>query len=501
MAEAQVQVQGATTTKKRGRPAKKQSLDNEGVVLLQQQESKTDAAEMEMVHTLKPKSRGRPSSSAATTASKTSSLAASARSGRAKQVPATAPAAAGGAVEEEVVGSVSSGKGSASAKRKPSSAAGGVKTPEAAPSKARKSTAAKVSSGQNDTASSISTSSSATLTATATVTEKKTKAKATAKKGETEISSQTTSQQPGTSRLSTSSSTSTSKILGHAKAFSKKSSQLQRDILKFVNEREARHLSSRNIEAEILEISSHIPSEADAISPVPAPAPTLETSSTGPRYSIDEASSMLATANAAPNMNHNTTLTSDAHVHAFTTQTIASLSQQQHFYPPPSVLSSPIATAQTQHQVRGYSSTKALPMSTTIALAARQQNSPSASGGSRPSMPPRPTIPPEVPNAPKLTELPLEQLKKDPRYRKASTRYTTFVVALPFAIVSSYFLWERFYARSYLCILANGRRHSLGFGGGDSTDREHQEYLQKVREARARAASGIDGSTSIDRTE
>ncbi|KIW82876.1 hypothetical protein Z517_02119 [Fonsecaea pedrosoi CBS 271.37] len=445
-AQVQVQVQGVTTTaKKRGRPAKKQSLDDEGVVLLQQQESKTEAAEMEMVQALKPKSRGRPSSSAATTASKTSSLAASARSGRAKQVPPTA-GAGGAAVEEEVVGCVSSGKGSASAKRKPSAPAAGVKTPEAAPSKARKSTAAKVSSSQNDTASSTSTSSLATLTATATatVTGKKTKAKATAKKGETEISSQTTSQQPGTSRLSTSSSTSTSKILGHAKAFSEKSSQLQRDILKLVNEREARHLSSRDIEAEILEMSSHIPSGADTKSPVPAPAPTLETSSTGPRYSIDEASSMLAAANAAPNMNHNTTLTSDAApVHVFPSQTIASLSQQQHFYPPPSVLSAPIATAQTQHQVRGYSSTKALPMSTTIALAARQQNNPNASGGSRPSMPPRPTIPPEVPNAPKLTELPLEQLKKDPRYRKASTRYTTFVVALPFAIVSSYFLWER----------------------------------------------------------
>ncbi|OAL34425.1 hypothetical protein AYO20_06268 [Fonsecaea nubica] len=448
MAEGQVQVQGVTTTtKKRGRPAKKQSLDDEGVVLLQQRESKTDGAEIEMVQALKPKSRGRPSSSAATTASKTSSLAASARSGRAKQVPTTATAGAGAggaAVEEEVVGTVSSGRGSASAKRKPSAtaaAAAGVKTPDAAPSKARKSPAAKVSSSQPDTASSTSTSGLATVTTT-TVAEKKTKAKAAAKKAETEISSQKTSQQPGTPRLST--STLTSKILGHAKAFSEKSSQLQRDILQLVNEREARHLSSRDIEAEILEISSSIRSEADAISPVPAPAPALETISTGHRDSIGGTSSMLTTASAASNMYHNTTLTSDA-AHVFPTQTIASFSQQQpqHFYPPPSVLSSPVATPQTQHQVRGYSSTKALPMSTTIALAARQQNNPNPSGGSRPSMPPRPTIPPEVPNAPKLTELPLEQLKKDPRYRKASTRYTTFVVALPFAIVSSYFLWER----------------------------------------------------------
>jgi hypothetical protein len=44
---------------------------------------------------------------------------------------------------------------------------------------------------------------------------------------------------------------------------------------------------------------------------------------------------------------------------------------------------------------------------------------------------------------PKPTELPIAQLQRDPRYRAMSSRWTRVMVALPIAIVSSYFLWER----------------------------------------------------------
>ncbi|KIW26422.1 uncharacterized protein PV07_09518 [Cladophialophora immunda] len=428
------------TTKKRGRPAKKQSPLDE--VLLQQNDE-TDVP---------PKARGRPASS-----SSRASLAAAARTGRAKVV---------GEVEDVMR---EKPKASAAAKRK---AAGAIKikTPDAAAPSASKSrkTPAKSLASQHDVSAPVS--------------EGRTKAKAVAKSTEASSTVPSSALESKTRLAPTSQPTTTpagivypkpsiSKILGHTKAFSKQSDQLQQDILQLISQKEAaysRPPSSPHIESEngkTPTLASHISSEPDAI-----PVPANETSSMPP--STDGPPSMATS--AASSASHNTTLTSET-VHPSLTQTIPSLTQQQqqahpHTHLPPSLLSSGIAAAHTQHQVRPYSSTKALPMSTTIALAARQHGSGTGgTPGSRPSMPPRPTIPPEVPHGPKLTELPLEQLKKDPRYRKASTRYTTFVVALPFAIVSSYFLWERY--------------------------REHQAYLQKVRDVRARAP-GPDDSAS-----
>lgn len=110
-----------------------------------------------------------------------------------------------------------------------------------------------------------------------------------------------------------------------------------------------------------------------------------------------------------------------------------------------------------------------LPASTVTALAARGINTNttqqqqgrqavgSGSGGdsvsgrgggvSLPSHGPKP-IPPKRPS-----EIPLDKLKKDPKYRELSRRWTTIMVALPVAIVSSYVLWERCeYPPLYLCV-------------------------------------------------
>ena len=43
----------------------------------------------------------------------------------------------------------------------------------------------------------------------------------------------------------------------------------------------------------------------------------------------------------------------------------------------------------------------------------------------------------------KPTEMPLEQLKKDPKFRQLSGQWTRLMVALPFAIVTSYYLYQR----------------------------------------------------------
>ncbi|KIX97899.1 uncharacterized protein Z520_06677 [Fonsecaea multimorphosa CBS 102226] len=456
------------TTKKRGRPPKKQRPADADAVLLQH--DKTDGGDDDGNGDIvpAPKARGRPASSSTRV-----SVTPTARTGRAKQTVG------------EVVG-VATGekpKASASAKKK---APAVVKTPDAATtpstSKDRKTSAKSLASQQHD--------------ASATVAEGKAKAKPVAKNAEASrpsttaaapstllrVESETHSiQNSGQQRQQQPTTTPTTaaaglvypgqlsiskKILEHAKAFSRGSDRLQLDFLQLISQKEAaytttRHPSSPHAGPDTQETptsASQTSFEADAI-----PVPADETTSIPP--SIGRASTAAGGAASA--------LTSDT-VHPVSTQmAIPPLSPQQQAYhphpPPPSFLSSPpLGTAQTQHQtVRAYSSTKALPMSTTIALAARQHSGPA---GSKPSMPPRPTtIPPEVPHAPKLTELPLEQLKRDPRYRKASTRYTTFVVALPFAIVSSYFLWERY--------------------------REHQAYLQKVRDARAKGP-GTDDSAS-----
>lgn len=103
-----------------------------------------------------------------------------------------------------------------------------------------------------------------------------------------------------------------------------------------------------------------------------------------------------------------------------------------------------------------------LPASTVAALAARNVHSQRPSGSSSsaqgPSLPPSSTRKTpqqqapayghgpgtgEDPGRPRPTQIPLDQLKKDPQFRALSRRWTSLMVALPFAIVTSYYLWQR----------------------------------------------------------
>ncbi|KIV77526.1 hypothetical protein PV11_09316 [Exophiala sideris] len=82
-----------------------------------------------------------------------------------------------------------------------------------------------------------------------------------------------------------------------------------------------------------------------------------------------------------------------------------------------------------------------------------------------PSRPPPPPIQPKRPS-----EMPLKELKKDPKYRLLSSRWTRIMVALPVAIVSSYVLWERYeeqqaYRRAKE---AKDRLERLGLGTSES---------------------------------
>ncbi|KAK4936851.1 hypothetical protein LTR10_022373 [Elasticomyces elasticus] len=82
-----------------------------------------------------------------------------------------------------------------------------------------------------------------------------------------------------------------------------------------------------------------------------------------------------------------------------------------------------------------------------------------------PSRAPPPPIQPKRPS-----EMPLKELKKDPKYRLLSSRWTRIMVALPVAIVSSYVLWERYeeqqaYRRAKE---AKDRLERLGLGTSES---------------------------------
>ncbi|OAP55083.1 hypothetical protein AYL99_10783 [Fonsecaea erecta] len=453
------------TTKKRGRPPKNQ------------QHVETDG---DLVAA--PKSRGRPASSASGV-----SVASTTRSGKAaKQIIVEELEEAVVVVDDGEKKPKASGvvKRKAAAPAPAASSASAVavasKTPDA--TKSRKSPRPTTTTAPTTTTTTTSLATQHEHDVSALVkTERKTKAaKSVAKNTEVSRSAQKISQPRTTTTTTTTPAAadiddprlSISTILGHAKAFSKQSDQLQWDILQLIRQKEeavlSQQLSLPHAESETqLQTpptqTSQIPLAIDAI-PVP---PAYEPSSTMPPPVRGAVSTAPAPRTASDTPSHNPPALTSEPAHPFSTQTLASaLSAQQAHVPPSSLLSSPLGSAQgPQHQVRPFSSTKALPMSTTIALAARS----SSSAGSRPSMPPRPpTVPSEGPpgGAPKLSDLPLEQLKKDPRYRKASTRYTTFVVALPFAIVSSYFLWERY--------------------------REHQAYLQKVRDARAKGPGSDD---------
>jgi len=92
----------------------------------------------------------------------------------------------------------------------------------------------------------------------------------------------------------------------------------------------------------------------------------------------------------------------------------------------------------------------ALPYSTTAALASRQQSQQEQTQNpswqrTRPSpgKPRRPLPPSPVPQPKKPTEMAYSELKRDPKFRELNSRWTRLIVALPIAIVTTYYLYQR----------------------------------------------------------
>ncbi|ETI26927.1 hypothetical protein G647_10026 [Cladophialophora carrionii CBS 160.54] len=256
--------------------------------------------------------------------------------------------------------------------------------------------------------------------------------------------------QPETSHLSQTSTRdiSISKILQQAKAFSTHSTQLQQGILAFVDkrERECEALVSPSLtqpftNVEIQGLGSHLSPSTAIAGSLPSTVPAIDSA-------VESSSSASTSTHLPPSPSQPQPQPPPPQPHPLGTMPL----------PPPQFKSAAATAATTGSapQIRAYSSTSPLPMSTTVALAARGSQS-----QSRTNLPPPPPTPhpaseprhplpfsppsavPIGPRPPKLSEMPLEQRKKDPRYRKATVRYTAAIVALPFAIVTSYLLWEK----------------------------------------------------------
>ncbi|OCT45985.1 hypothetical protein CLCR_00413 [Cladophialophora carrionii] len=284
--------------------------------------------------------------------------------------------------------------------------------------------------------------------------------------------------QPETSHLSQTSTQgiSISKILQRAEAFSTHSRQLQQGILAFVDERERERealvspsLTQPFTNVEIQGLGSHLPPSIAIAGSLPPTVPAIDTA-------VEPSSAASKSTHLPPSPPQ------PQQPQPLPPQPLPLGTMP---LPPPQFKSAAAAAAATgpAPQIRAYSSTSPLPMSTTVALAARRSQS-----QSRTNLPPPPPTPhpaseprhplpftapsavPIGPRPPKLSEIPLEQRKKDPRYRKATIRYTAAIVALPFAIVTSYLLWEKY--------------------------QEHQIYLQRVREARAAADADATVTTT-----
>ncbi len=224
-----------------------------------------------------------------------------------------------------------------------------------------------------------------------------------------------------------------SRILQQAKAFSRQSDELVLELAELVDQRQTASSNHIEVQNSLAEVST----ELDG-APLPAEHPHLLVESAVRTTASQPSPSSFAT-------------TSSTQTPPRTVQpTYANTPPEPKTSPPPpTVMPFGFRTPPTP-QVRAYSSTSPLPLSTTLALAARQvrTNLPPPPVGPAPPMEPRHptpfTTPAEIgPRPQKLSEMPLEQLKKDPLYRKTAFRYTAAIVAMPFLIVSSWMLWEK----------------------------------------------------------
>ena len=273
-----------------------------------------------------------------------------------------------------------------------------------------------------------------------------------------------------------------SRILQQAKAFSRQSGELSLELSGLVDQRQT--LSIHDIEAKNPVSKGSGGTDAAHL---PAEHPHLLPEST----SLETSSAL----NIAP-----ISTTASAQPPPQTEQpTVPPPSPEIKTSPPPPAAMPFGFKSRPTPQIRAYSSTSPLPMSTTLALAARQVRSalPLAPSGPPPPMEPRHPAPfsppPEFgPRPPKLSELPLEQRKKDPKYRAAAYKYTAAIVALPFAIVFSWKLWERceylyFSVTMFRLLVFVQLDFSQESIADRRTDQQHQVYLERVRQARMEA--------------
>ncbi|EHY52145.1 hypothetical protein HRR83_003289 [Exophiala dermatitidis] len=264
----------------------------------------------------------------------------------------------------------------------------------------------------------------------------------------------------------------TSKILQQAKAFAENSRDLHDQAARLVEEREAVRESVLQQDQQV-DVGEDVRTERQTVDEVAATTTGKDLKEPTARDLHDtQISSKESIADAGIT---STTATSSLRQEESSTVDPVSASQAA----PPSQLPStfvPLATSSTSTTMStpafGFPKSKPkvqvvvpkyiLPNSTVAALAARNVHSQRSSSSQGPSLPPSSAAARRQQQQqqqqgqggfgpsggesgrPRPTQIPLDQLKKDPEFRALSRRWTSLMVALPFAIVTSYFLWQRY---------------------------------------------------------
>ncbi|KAL2427156.1 hypothetical protein ABEF95_009406 [Exophiala dermatitidis] len=253
----------------------------------------------------------------------------------------------------------------------------------------------------------------------------------------------------------------TSKILQQAKAFAETSRDLHDSVARLVEEREA-------VRQTVLQQQGQQAQQVDVGENVQARRPTLdEVAAKTTEKDLEEPATQISSNESV----------SDAGITS-TTQTIDPVLASQATTPnhlPSTFVPLGSTSTTTSTPAFGFPKSKPkvqvvvpkyiIPNSTVAALAARnvhsQRSSAPGSSSQGPSLPPSSAArrfqqqqqqqqgqggfgSSGESGRPRPTQIPLDQLKKDPEFRALSRRWTSLMVALPFAIVTSYFLWQRY---------------------------------------------------------
>ncbi|KAL2417733.1 hypothetical protein ABEF95_002152 [Exophiala dermatitidis] len=251
----------------------------------------------------------------------------------------------------------------------------------------------------------------------------------------------------------------TSKILKQAKAFAENSRDLDDSVARLLDEKEAVCQSVLQQDQQV-DVGEDV--RAERQSPEKVAATGLD-----PKPTVDSTITQLPEEQEVPGPVRTTSYIAEQPINPVSASQSATSDQLR----PSTFVPLGSTSTTTSTPAFGFPKSKPkvqvvvpkyiLPNSTVAALAARNVHSQRSSSSQGPSLPPSSAAWRQQQQQqqqgqggfgpsggesgrPRPTQIPLDQLKKDPEFRALSRRWTSLMVALPFAIVTSYFLWQRY---------------------------------------------------------